>query len=130
MLQGDDFNLAVTHLVNALNDSQQTINIAGPVGDDQHIGRRVGCQVPLLWHQGTQNGHQLGRCNIVDLHHAGHHLVAPTRRAFTGGRDTVLLGIHIRHDLDDFSTWHGCKTVHLQDGEEDLVDLFTVHGPG
>ena len=77
MLQGDDFNRTVTDLVNAANNRQQTFYIAGTVRDNQHIGCRVGRQVPLLRHQWSEDGNQLSSGNVIYLHHACHHLVAP-----------------------------------------------------
>ena len=128
-MQCNNLYLAITDLVNTTDNRQQALNIIGAVRNNQYIGGRIGSKMALLGHQWPQDRDQLGSSNIIDLHHPGNHLIATTGTAITGSRDSVLLGVDIRHDLDDFTAGDCSKTMHLEDRQKYLVDLLTAHGP-
>ena len=130
MLQGNHLYLAVADLVDAADDADQAFDVDGAVGNDQHVGGRVGRQVSLLRHQRPQDRHQLCRGHIVHLYHAGDHFITTTRRRIVGGGNAVLLGIHVRYDLDHFAAGNGSEAVHLENRQEHLVNLVAVHRPG
>ncbi len=65
MLETDHLDLLVTGLVDARDDPHHPVHVGRAVGDDQHVGGRVGGEMPVLGDQRSQDRHQLGRADIL-----------------------------------------------------------------
>src|SRR5215213_9333856 len=78
----------------------------------------------LLWHEWPQNGHQLSGGYVVDGDYTRYKFIP---YAVIGDNYRSLLGGDIWHDFDDVAHGHSGKTVYLQNGEKNLIDLVLVH---
>jgi hypothetical protein len=122
VLQLHDVDRLVALLVDALDDAHHATHVRGAVRDDQHVRGRIGREVPVLRDQRPQDRHQLRGAHVLDGDHLRDDLVGgrADARGQVVGRDLARIGV--RDDLDRVAGGHRDEAVHLQDGQEGLVE--------
>ena len=130
MLEADNVDVFIATLVDALDDPGEPVHVIGAVGDDEDVRRRVGGQMAVLRNERAQDGHQLRRTDVAYLQ--------DLRDDFIGGAadfvGQVVRGnlpcVGVRNDFPHAPRRHGHEAMHLQDGQEGLVERFRRHGRG
>ena len=123
--QLDDIGLLHRRFVHAIDDAAYAVDVAGQIGNDNGVAGGVGRHMGLLWHQGAQYRNQLGGGDIFQADDFGH--------VFVGGVSAGIAiayphrggaGILALYDPDHAIGAHGGVAVHLQNGQEQLVQLL------
>ena len=109
----DDLNVVIGGKIDAANDIDHPLHVTGPIGNDEHVGAWMSCQVSVLRNQGSKNRHELCGTDVVHLNHLSHHVVRS--RAVRGRWIRMLSRSRIRNDLDDVTRGYGDIAMHLKD---------------
>ena len=113
MFKRDDLNVVIGGKIDAANDIDQPLHVTGPIGNDEHVGARMSCQVSVLRNQRPKNRHELCSTNVVHLNYLSHDVVRS--RAFRGRRVRMLSRGRIRNDLDDVTSRYRDVAMYLKD---------------
>ena len=113
MLQRDNFNFLVTGLIDASHYICHARYVRGAIRNNQHIRARVGYEVTVLRHQGTQDRDELRGPDILYLNDLGNDVVRACR---SGGayRTGVLTSCCVGNDLGDIAGRDRCQLVHVE----------------
>ena len=118
VLQRNDLDIVFAFLVDTADDSGNAPDIRSAVGNDQHIGLRIGREMTVLRNQRPQNWHQLSRNDIFYPDNPGHDFIGSTGAR---GRAGDLSCIGIGQNLDEISGRNRNVSVNLQQGLERIV---------
>ena len=124
--QPNDFVFLVAFQVNAPNNAQYAVDVGRTVGNDQQVGGRMRCQVPVLRDQWSQDRDQLRGGDIPDRYHPGHDVIRslPACHVFPAGH---LPRVGVRQNLDNVARRDRNKPVDRQNRQECLVEGVRAH---
>ena len=123
VLKPDHLDFLVRVLIHAADDVQHSVDVDTAVDNDQRVGSRVRCQVPVLRYQGPQDRHELGGADIGELHDLGDDSIAFR----FGGETGVHPGRCVGDDPDDIFGFDRDEAMDLQRGQKGLVERFWGH---
>ena len=127
VLQRDDLNVRISHLIDALDDPRDTIHVVGTIRDDEDVRSRVRSQMPVLRNERPQDRHKLRRIHVFHCDHLGDDLIGCGAHMIWQVIRWVLTRIRVGDDLDDAAGWQRDVAVHLQDRQERLVKSVGRH---
>ncbi len=114
MLEFHKLNFSIGLFINLTNDLFNTLNIRGPIRNNQYIGVRIGGQMSLLRNQWSQHWHQLGGIYIFDQYDPGNQLITIPTLRLQIHRCCILFGGGIRDNFYRIIGRNGRKAMHLQ----------------
>ena len=111
------------------HDPVDPLQVLGVVGDDQRVGRRVRHDRVVRRDQRPQHVDELLRRLELERDDLGHQPVAAGAGPAGGDGAAVLLGVGLRHDLDEAVAFDRREALQAQRGQQRRVDEAHRHGP-